>query len=274
MLSSITRWVFALHLCIVALPVAGEGALPRHSEQNHEPQPSREAMLSACWWWEEILEHAHSLGAAARSGGRGQNKHRNWQTPRGSSGAKHGLGRAFGSLSEKNLPGSLVPGVQGKWGFTAALGGSCPTSALALTPARHFSSHQPNGKRKEGQKNSAKPWILASWFSQKKKKKRLKASLVTATAAIWTVGEFKPKDGSVGLVVRRFGVGWFTHLIRDQCQGKSCVWLASRQRLVLVTPAGIWAGAGQGSCRWGSISLSNPLGFRSWFPWLREVWVA
>lgn len=86
------------------------------------------------------------------------------------SGAKSWLGTALGSPEQRSLSASLIPGVcrgAGLQSFT------WPTPSPAPVPGRHSSSHQPNWERKEecrGKTRSAKPRILESCFSQKKKK--------------------------------------------------------------------------------------------------------
>lgn len=88
--------------------------------------------------------------------------------------AKRWLVMALGSLSEKSLSSSLIPGVQGEAGLHSFPWKKRSTSPPALTPARHSSSHQPNRERKEG---GGKKKVLSPKFGEPLQPKKKVESL-------------------------------------------------------------------------------------------------
>ena len=136
--------------------------------------------------------------------------------------------------------------------------GSDSSQAFLFPPAKP-------GKRRGRRKNeSAKPWILASRFSQKKGWK-----------PVWL--QWKPPfELWVSSVLERFfqdqlwrGSGWSS----SHTSSGTSAWA----RAVACYSHTSQHGDIQGSCMWCSIALLDPLGHRSWFAWssrLREFWVA
>lgn len=100
--------------------------------------------------------------------------------------AKSCLEMALGSMSQKSLSGSLIPGVLGEVGLHSFPWKKWPTSppALKLQPGIPLSTSQTGKEKRQGgrKRKSAK---RAQYFGELlQPKKRLKASLVTVKTTV------------------------------------------------------------------------------------------